>query len=146
MSVPLAVVPGTAQLGKRMARKTGWGAARLGSYTGVRRMAWDEWERLKSQAAAKTPTRTRLNQAAAIAVPLVYETAGSAGETALGNQTIDSIQDAREQGAGNAMTPLLNYAEHEHMSAHEVRQLTERARSAYDAGGNDSDTDDARGW
>ncbi|MEV7503035.1 hypothetical protein [Streptomyces sp. NPDC093018] len=98
---------------------------------------------------------------AAIAVPLVYETAGSAGETALGNQTIDwlkdneynndqesidSIQDAREQGAGNAMTPLLNYAEHEHMSAHEVRQLTERARSAYDAGGNDSDTDDARGW
>ncbi|MGY9069358.1 hypothetical protein [Streptomyces sp. CAS3] len=109
-------------------------------------MAWDEWERLKSQAAAKSPTRTRLNQAAAIAVPLVYETAGSAGDTALGNQTIDSIQDAREQGAGNAMTPLLDYAEHEHMSAHEVRQLTERARSAYDAGGNDSDTDDARGW
>ncbi|GAA1037409.1 hypothetical protein [Streptomyces murinus] len=124
-------------------------------------MAWGEWERLESQAAAKSPTRTRLNQAAAIAVPLVYETAGSAGETALGNQTIDwlkdneynndqesidSIQDAREQGAGNAMTPLLNYAEHEHMSAHEVRQLTERARSAYGAGGNDSDTDDARGW
>ncbi|MGM9336878.1 hypothetical protein [Streptomyces murinus] len=52
-------------------------------------MAWGEWERLESQAAEKSPTRTRLNQAAAIAVPLVYETAGSAGETALGNQTID---------------------------------------------------------
>ncbi|MEV7503036.1 hypothetical protein [Streptomyces sp. NPDC093018] len=29
-------------------------------------MAWDEWERLKSEAAAKSPTRMRLNQAAPV--------------------------------------------------------------------------------
>lgn len=40
----------------------------------------------------------------------------------------DFVADARGQGGRQRDDPLLNYAEHEHMSAH------------------DSDTDDARGW
>ena len=44
------------------------------------------------------------------------------------------------------MTPLLNYADDQHMTPHEVRDLTREAQSGYLAGGSQSDTDDARGW
>ncbi|MFD7403167.1 hypothetical protein ACFV7R_10940 [Streptomyces sp. NPDC059866] len=99
--------------------------------------------------------------AAAVAVPLGFETLGSAGQTVMGTQTIDwlqnneynndqeaidSIQKAKDRGAQNAMTPLLNYADDEHMTPHQVRELTLKAQAAYSAGGDQSDTDDARGW
>ncbi|MFD5450656.1 DUF6571 family protein [Streptomyces sp. NPDC127100] len=99
--------------------------------------------------------------AAAVAVPLGFDTLGKAGETVMGTQTIDwlkeneysndqesidSIQKAKEQGSNRAMTPLLNYAEDHHMTPTEVRAMTERARNVYAQGGDYSDTDDARGW
>lgn len=98
---------------------------------------------------------------AAVAVPLGFESVGGAVETAMGTNTIDwlheheynndqhairSIEDAQDKGARNAMTPLLNYADDQHMTPHEVRDLTREAQSAYLAGGSQSDTDDARGW
>ncbi|WP_330457557.1 hypothetical protein OIB37_11945 [Streptomyces sp. NBC_00820] len=98
---------------------------------------------------------------AAVAVPLGFESVGGAAETAMGTHTIewlheneynndqqaiDSIEKAQDQGARNAMTPLLNYAGDQHMTPHEVRELAGKAHSAYIAGGDQSDTDDTRGW
>ncbi|MFI6545244.1 hypothetical protein ACIBO9_18590 [Streptomyces prunicolor] len=98
---------------------------------------------------------------AAVAVPLGFESVGGAAETAMGTNTIDwlhdheynndqqsihSIEEAKDKGARNAMTPLLNYADDLHMTPHEVRDLTWQAQSVYQAGGSKSDTDDARGW
>lgn len=99
--------------------------------------------------------------AAAIAVPLAFEVLGGAAETQFATQTIDwldenefnndqesleGIQEAKRQGQGNAMTPLLNYAETHGMDKNEVRELTRRARGEYLAGGDYTDTDDVRGW
>lgn len=61
-------------------------------------------------------------------------------------QAIDSVEKAKDQGARNATTPLLTYADHQHMTPHEVRELTTKAHYAYMAGGDQSDTDDTRGW
>ncbi|WP_199561144.1 hypothetical protein [Streptomyces sp. CCM_MD2014] len=98
--------------------------------------------------------------AAAVAVPLGFETLGGAGETVMGTHTIDwlqeneykndqesidSIQDAKEQGQRNAMTPLLNYAEDENMSPHEVRRLTQDPQARYLIGEDHTDTDNSRG-
>ncbi|MFG3112577.1 hypothetical protein [Streptomyces tendae] len=98
--------------------------------------------------------------AAAVAVPLGFETLGAAGETVMGTHTIswlqeneykndqesiDSIQDAKNQGQRNAMTPLLNYAEDENMSPHEVRKLTQDAQARYLIGEDHTDTDNSRG-
>ncbi|MCO4699872.1 hypothetical protein LRR80_05973 [Streptomyces sp. RO-S4] len=103
------------------------------------------------------PTRA----AAAIAVPLAFETAGGAAETYMATQTIDwldeneykndqqaveGIQKARQDGERNAMTPLLNYAAEHEMSPTEVRELVRRARGSYHDGSKYTDTDDARGW
>ncbi|MEU0073190.1 hypothetical protein ABZ027_27105 [Streptomyces sp. NPDC006332] len=99
--------------------------------------------------------------AAAIAVPLAFETAGSAAETHMATETIDwldeneykndqqaveGIQKAKQDGQHNAMTPLLNYAEQHDMSASEVRKLARDARGVYNDGGEYTDTDDTRGW
>ncbi|MDT0402325.1 hypothetical protein [Streptomyces edwardsiae] len=99
--------------------------------------------------------------AAAIAVPLAFETAGGAAETYMATQTIDwldeneykndqqaieGIQKARQDGQHNAMTPLLNYAAQHNMSPTEVRALVGRARGTYHDGGEYTDTDDVRGW
>jgi hypothetical protein len=98
---------------------------------------------------------------AAVAVPLGFETVGGAAETAMGTNTIDwlheheynndqqaidSIKEAQDQGERNAMTPLLNYADDQHMTPHEVRELTAKAQSSYLVGGSQTDTDDTRGW
>ncbi|MFE9886424.1 hypothetical protein [Streptomyces scopuliridis] len=99
--------------------------------------------------------------AAAIAVPLAFETVGGAAETQFSNQTLDwlkenefdnseesleGIQEAKRQGQRNAMTPLLNYAEAQGMDDTKVRALTRDARREYLAGGSYTDTDDVRGW
>jgi hypothetical protein len=99
--------------------------------------------------------------AAAIAVPLAFETAGGAAETYMATQTIDwldeneykndqealeGIQKARQDGQRNAMTPLLNYAAEHKMSPNEVREIVSRARGTYNDGGQYTDTDDVRGW
>ncbi|MET7855240.1 hypothetical protein ABZT48_45550 [Streptomyces avermitilis] len=99
--------------------------------------------------------------AAAIAVPLAFETAGGAAETHMATQTIDwldeneynndqkaaeGIQKAKQDGQHNAMTPLLNYAEEHDMTPSEVRRLTIDARGVYNDGGEYTDTDDVRGW
>ncbi|MEY9485882.1 hypothetical protein RKD26_001676 [Streptomyces calvus] len=99
--------------------------------------------------------------AAAIAVPLAFETAGGAAETYMATQTIDwldeneykndqealeGIQKARQEGQRNAMTPLLNYAAEHNMSPNEVREIVSRARGTYNDGGQYTDTDDVRGW
>ncbi|MFD5653290.1 hypothetical protein [Streptomyces sp. NPDC127039] len=98
--------------------------------------------------------------AAAVAVPLGFETLGAAGEAVMGTHTIDwlqeneyksdqesidSIPDAKNQGQRNTMTPLLNYAENENMSPHEVRKLTQDAQARYLIGEDRTDTDNSRG-
>ncbi|GGP66841.1 hypothetical protein ACWDY7_13005 [Streptomyces calvus] len=98
--------------------------------------------------------------AAAIAVPLAFETVGGAAETYTVTQTIDwldeneyknnqdaleGVQKARQDGQRNAMTPVLNYAAEHNMSPTEVRDLVSRARGTYSDGGEYTDTDDVWG-
>ncbi|MFJ1745384.1 DUF6571 family protein [Streptomyces sp. NPDC088116] len=98
--------------------------------------------------------------AAAIAVPLAFETAGGAAETKFGIQTMDwlkaneydntdqsikGIDQARQEGQHNAMTPLLNWATARGMSEDEIWDLSVTAEKEYGAGTERTDTDNARG-
>ncbi|MFE2633894.1 hypothetical protein ACFXKF_03710 [Streptomyces scopuliridis] len=99
--------------------------------------------------------------AAAIAVPLAFETVGGAAETQFATQTMDWLKDrefdntdeaiegigkARQTGENNAMTPLLNYAQAHGMSPDDVWDLSQEAESQYRTGGGRTDTDNTRGW
>jgi hypothetical protein len=98
--------------------------------------------------------------AAVIAVPLAFEVAGGAAETYFATQTMDwlkekefdnreeavsAIQQARQDGADNAMTPLLNWADSRGMSNDEVWDLMTAGQREYQVGGGRVDTDNARG-
>ncbi|MGS2589745.1 DUF6571 family protein [Streptomyces hebeiensis] len=108
-------------------------------------------------AAAIVPT----GAAAAIAVPLAFDTVGGAAETYVGNQTLDWLKErefdnidesvqgielARQTGQNNAMTPLLNYAQAHGMSTDDIWDLSSAAEHEYVAGTRRTDTENSRGW
>ncbi|WP_166026345.1 hypothetical protein [Streptomyces chilikensis] len=87
--------------------------------------------------------------AAAIAVPIAYETAGGAAETMMSNHTVDwlkenefkndveaiaSVQDALLAGQNSAMIPLKNYMEEQRVPEDDVATLLREARGVYNDG------------
>lgn len=99
--------------------------------------------------------------AAAIAVPLAFETVGGAAETQFATQTIDwlkenefdnvdesaeSIDKAKQEGAANAMTPLLNWGAAHGMTSDEIYDMSVVAEGEYSIGSGRADTDDVRGY
>lgn len=99
--------------------------------------------------------------AAAIAVPLAFETVGAAGETAMGNHMIEWLDENeyhndeevikeldKEKTAGfhNAAVPLVNYLSDQGVDRVGFRNVLADAEDRYNAGVTQADTDNERGF
>lgn len=69
----------------------------------------------------------------------------AAGEFDNIDQSVAGIDQARQEGEHNAMTPLLNWAQSRGMSEDDIYDLSVEAEREYQVGNGRTDTDNARG-